>query len=75
MGESDKTKRWRVRAEHLRSIAEGADDAVAKRTLLRLARDWERMADRNDQTERPTGPAAPSPAKTTGPAKKGGDPH
>jgi hypothetical protein len=71
MGESDKTKRWRSRAEHLRSIASTAEDAEAKRNLLRLARDWERMADRNDQSERP--PPSPNPARRSParPGKKG----
>ncbi len=75
MGESDKAKRWRARAERLRSIADDAADPVAKRNLLRLARDWERMADRDVQAERPTGPATPAPAHGTAPAKKGTDPH
>ena len=73
MGESDNAKRWRARAEHLRSIAAVADDAIAKRTLMRLARDWERMADRNDQAERPSVLPSPPPRREPRPrpGKKG----
>jgi hypothetical protein len=71
MGESEKTKRWRSRAEHIRSIAAGSNDAVAKRNLLRLARDWDRMADRNDQSERPLSRAPQSGHETAPRGKKG----
>ncbi|MBM3507711.1 MAG: hypothetical protein FJX64_08355 [Alphaproteobacteria bacterium] len=62
MVDFDKGKRWRARAEALRGIADGASDAVARRSLLRLAGEWERMADRCEQAERlrqPPPPAAP----------------
>ncbi len=75
MGESDNAKRWRARAEHLRSIAAVADDAIAKRNLMRLARDWERMADHDDHAERPPQPPAPSATKRRGPVKKSAEPH
>ncbi len=71
MGESDKAKRWRARAERLRSIADGADDPVAKRSLLRLARDWEHMAERSEQAKHPSASRTPPRDPPPRPGKKG----
>ena len=51
----DSAVRYRIRAEELRAIADTMKDAEAKKTLLDIAKDYERMArsrERIDASER-----------------------
>ena len=37
---------WRERARHMRSMAEGATDTEARETMLRVAKEYDRLAER-----------------------------
>jgi hypothetical protein len=41
----DDPEHWRNRAEEARSVAEQLPDAESKRTMLRIASDYERLAE------------------------------
>jgi hypothetical protein len=47
--EVTRAKRWRMRAEELRNIANGLSDGDARRQLLGAAREWEEMAMRAER--------------------------
>ena len=40
---------WRNRAEEMRSLAETVTDAIAKQTMLRIAWDYEHLAQRAEK--------------------------
>ena len=40
---------WRSRAQEMRLLAEGAQDAAAKDTMLKVAKDYERLAERAEK--------------------------
>jgi len=39
---------WRERAQQMRALAEAATDAAAKEAMLRVAREYDRLAERAD---------------------------
>jgi hypothetical protein len=41
----DDPERWRERAEEARTLADQLSDPESKRTILRIANDYERMAE------------------------------
>jgi hypothetical protein len=41
----DDPEHWRSRAEEVRAVAEQLSDAEAKRTMLRIATDYDRLAE------------------------------
>ena len=43
---AERAKHFRMRAEELRTAAEGMGDAVSRATLLRLAEDYDQLATR-----------------------------
>ena len=47
-----RTAEWRKRAEELRAIAEEFNHAQARDDLLRLADQWEAMAEREERRQR-----------------------
>ena len=52
MSEPTKTERWRKRAAELRALAATMTDRTAKASLLKSAREWERMADEAEKSEK-----------------------
>jgi hypothetical protein len=48
----DSPEHWRSRAEEARSIADHLSDPESKRTMLRIAADYERLADHAEQRAR-----------------------
>jgi len=44
----DDPEHWRARAEEARSVAEQLSDPESKRTMLRIADDYERLAEHAD---------------------------
>jgi hypothetical protein len=52
MSEQTRIDRWRQRANELRAMARKMADKDARKTLLEIADEWERMADQLDQTLR-----------------------
>jgi hypothetical protein len=44
---------WRNRAEEVRTRAEGMTDPQARNTLLRIAQDYEMLAKRAEERQRP----------------------
>ena len=52
MSEPTKPERWRKRAAELRVIATTMTDRTAKASLLKSAREWERMADEAEKSEK-----------------------
>jgi len=40
---------WRKRAEEMRVLAESAKDDVAKETMLRVAKEYDRLAERAEK--------------------------
>ena len=41
---TDNTNHWHKRAEEMRTLADGVGDAETKEAMLRLANDYERLA-------------------------------
>jgi hypothetical protein len=54
----DDPEHWRGRAEEARTVAEQLSDAESKRTILRIANDYERMAE-HENIRGSGGPPAP----------------
>jgi hypothetical protein len=48
----DSAKRYRARAEKLRAIAEDTKDRSARKALLEVADDYDRMADARERINR-----------------------
>jgi hypothetical protein len=44
----DDPEHWRSRAEEARAVAEQLSDPEAKRTMLRIAADYEQLAERTE---------------------------
>jgi hypothetical protein len=44
---------WRARAEEMRRLAEDINDAATKEMMLRIARDYEKLAARAEERSRP----------------------
>ena len=44
---------WRARAEEMRRLAENINDAATKEMMLRIARDYEKLAARAEERSRP----------------------
>ena len=42
----DDTEHWRSRAEEMRKISDGTSDLVTKAIMLRIAADFDKLADR-----------------------------
>lgn len=49
MGDGDKARNYRERAEELRTIAQDFADAQSRKMLTKLALDYERMAEQVEQ--------------------------
>jgi predicted Rossmann-fold nucleotide-binding protein len=45
----DDPKHWRARAEEIRTLAEDMNDLESRRTMLRIADDYEKLAKRAEQ--------------------------
>jgi len=45
----DNPEYWRTRAEEARVVAESMQDTTSREMMLRVVRDYERMADRAEQ--------------------------
>jgi hypothetical protein len=56
---------WRNRAQEARTLADQMDDEASKQTMLRIADDYERLAER--ALQRAQG-ASPTPPKGSSPA-------
>jgi hypothetical protein len=40
---------WRARAQEMRALADSAQDEAAKETMLKVAQDYERLAERAEK--------------------------
>jgi hypothetical protein len=58
MAEFENPEHWRSRAEKTRVLAEEMNDAVVKAMLLRVADNYERLADHAEQRIQDQKPAA-----------------
>jgi hypothetical protein len=52
----DDPKHWRGRAEEARNVAKQLTDAMAKEMMLRIAEDYDRIAENARNTSRQEGP-------------------
>ena len=46
------SEHWRTRAQEARALAEGMTDPDAQRMMMRIANDYEKIADRAEQLAR-----------------------
>jgi hypothetical protein len=54
-------KHWRDRAAEMRVLSDGMQDQEAQRTMLKLANDYDILADRAEDRALSNGMAGPSP--------------
>jgi hypothetical protein len=48
---------WRQRADEARSVAEQMNEPQSKEAMLRIAKDYERLAERAEQRAKGSGPS------------------
>lgn len=58
----ERIKRWRMRAEELRTIADGFANASAQATLRRAATNYDQLADRTEAELKGSSPVVPDEA-------------